>query len=252
MTKLNGMTILITRPEGQSASLIERLQKQGATPISFPTMTIETVPTEPTHYQQQPYDWIVFTSANAVRQCFSQLTDYAAFLSEASLVAVGPATANALRDYTSAPVIIPEVEYSSAGLLALPEFADLTGQQCLVVTGVGGKGLLAEVLPKRGASLTQLICYRRLCPTVAPTALLEYWQQHGIDVIVTTSSEGLANLYTILGDTGKELLENTSLLVISKAMVAKAKQLGYKRCPIVAKNASDDCVIDTLCKEFHP
>ena len=102
---LAGRTVLITRARAQSAQTTARLESLGASVIYCPTIEIAP-PTSWTALdasikELEEYDWIVFTSANAVEFFFSRLwqirDDGARTLGNLVCCAIGPATAEALE-----------------------------------------------------------------------------------------------------------------------------------------------------------
>jgi uroporphyrinogen-III synthase len=67
-----------------------------------------------------------------------------------------------------------------------------------------------------------------------------------IDIVLVNSVESLQNLTEMLGSAGKSLLLSTPLLVVSERLAAIASQLGFKKPPLVANNATDAAVLDAL------
>ena len=100
---LTGRRIVVTRAQRQSGSLRELLEQRGAEVLLLPT--IETIPPDSLAPLDQAlkgatgYQWLVVTSANAVRVIGERLA--AAELSSSALrhlkiAAVGPSTTDAL------------------------------------------------------------------------------------------------------------------------------------------------------------
>src|SRR3989442_5454681 len=110
---LQGKTVLITRARGQSSQITARLESLGASVIHCPT--IEIVP--PTSWTRldasidklEKYDWIAFTSANAVEFFIRRLRDRRKDGTEAirqlACCAIGPATAEALESAGVGPPV---------------------------------------------------------------------------------------------------------------------------------------------------
>ena len=74
---LQGRTVVVTRARSQAAELADLLEARGATVLEFPTIRIDPVedwgPVDRAVRDMASYDWIVFTSANAVRAFFGRL-----------------------------------------------------------------------------------------------------------------------------------------------------------------------------------
>src|SRR5690606_4100016 len=100
MTPSDQLRILVTRPAIQAEQLCDALRSAGAIPVLLPLINI--VP----HLESKRseawnkiavYDWIVFSSANGVAYCWSQLITQQqdALRSHPKIAVVGPATAEA-------------------------------------------------------------------------------------------------------------------------------------------------------------
>jgi uroporphyrinogen III methyltransferase/synthase len=101
---LFGQTVVVTRARQQASSLAERLTELGADVIECPTIRIlpsdDFGPLDAALARIRSFDWIVFTSANAVEAVMGRLaarTLDARALAGVHLAAIGPATADALR-----------------------------------------------------------------------------------------------------------------------------------------------------------
>ena len=99
---LFGKRILVTRPREQAAELVERLEMMGAQAIEAPMIRIappdDFGPLDEACARAQSYDWIVFSSANAVDAFLERLLtahDIRA-LAGVKLAVVGPAAAERL------------------------------------------------------------------------------------------------------------------------------------------------------------
>lgn len=245
MHELAGKCILITRPQKQAEVLADAMSHYGAKCIIFPSIEIQARQSSVDfiHISQQleMFDLAIFISPNAVD---FGLANIASCPSSLRVAAIGAGTAKALtmRDW---PVhLLPASPYNSESLLADPDLAMMNGQRVVIFCGEGGRDLLANTLQERGASVSKAVAYGRICPNTDPALLLKFWDE--MDVVVTTSNEGLQNLYKILREEGVKHLNRTQLLVISQGMLQTAKDLGYPRDPIVAENATGEGIIQAL------
>src|SRR5262249_12608 len=121
---LFGKRVLVTRPREQATDLVRRLEILGAVPSVLPAVAIEPLadwsevdaPLE----RLREYDWLVFTSVNGVRAFFGRLRatgrDLRA-LGDIKLAAIGPGTAEALREFHLEADLVP-AEYRSESLAA--------------------------------------------------------------------------------------------------------------------------------------
>ena len=93
---LFGRRVVVTRARAQASSLVEKLRALGAETVELPT--IEIVGHDLTGLDLAPYDWVVFTSVNAVERVFAAIRDARAF-GASNVAAVGPGTAAALAGH---------------------------------------------------------------------------------------------------------------------------------------------------------
>src|SRR5262249_13545591 len=142
------------------------------------------------------YDYAVFVSANAVEY---GVGDAAAWSPKLIAFAPGPGTAAALAAVGVTNVRLPTTTMDSEGLLALPEFQTATGKRIVIFRGGGGREMLGETLASRGAAVDHVDCYRRAKPESGAAGLEEALREGRVDAVTLTSSEGLDNLWDILG-----------------------------------------------------
>ncbi|MBS0393795.1 MAG: uroporphyrinogen-III synthase [Proteobacteria bacterium] len=249
MAALEGLGVLVTRPEPQAGPLARRLATEGARVYRLPA--IELLPREDRAGLRAalgPIDrfhWIVFVSANAVR--------FGAALLEGrrdlKLAAVGPATAAALNHAGYRVALVPQGGFDSEHLLASPEFRHVQGQRVLIVRGDTGRELLADELTARGAEVAYAEVYERRCARPVPGAVAAIeaeWGQGAVDVVTATSGELLRCLYEILSPAGRALLARAALLVGGPRIGAVARQIGITGPLIVASRPDDDGLVDAL------
>ncbi len=251
---LRGLTVVVTRPARQSIRLTRQLAAAGAEVLRFPAVEIAP-PVAPEveramlHAAWQDADYAVFVSANAVRHAVSLLGGRRLPQGGPRLVCVGPATARALRRAGRAPDVQPRAGYTSEALLAEPAFAgDLSGSQVLVVRGDGGRELLSTTLRERGARVTRVSVYRRLCPRYEAADIEAVWLRPQPPDVVTVTSPGIVDNLLLLLDSGpaRERLLASQLVVVSPRMVQKLAEAGFYRAPLIAENATDEALVECI------
>nr|BFE85597.1 hypothetical protein GCM10020093_081980 [Planobispora longispora] len=124
---LFGWRVLVPRTKEQSAGLVEQLRSYGAVPEEVPTISVEP-PRTPQQMDRAikglvtgRYEWVAFTSANAVKAVREKFEEYgldARAFAGLKVAAVGEATARALVEFGVKPDLVPTGEQSSEGLLA--------------------------------------------------------------------------------------------------------------------------------------
>ncbi|MET0004496.1 MAG: uroporphyrinogen III synthase [gamma proteobacterium symbiont of Ctena orbiculata] len=240
---LKGRGILVTRAAHQADGLVERIQTGQGRAIRFPALEILACeqPGPVRDLLQRSWDVIIFVSPNAV---FHALKLLAGNRLQATLGAVGEATAAALRQSGYSIDLLPADRYDSEGLLMLAPLQEMTGQKVLIVRGEGGRALLGEGLQARGAEVGYAEVYRRVRPAVDPYPLLAQWQEQ-VDLVTVTSIEVMENLIALVGDSGWPLLQHTPLLVISERMLRHAESRGFQTV-LLAAGANDDAIMSAI------
>lgn len=249
MLPLDGLGVLVTRPEPQAGPLARRLAEAGARVYRLPA--VELRPRGDRAAQRAAlgpldrFNWIVFVSANAVRYGVAFLEERR----DLKLAAVGPATAAALNHAGFRVALVPSGRYDSESLLATAEFSHVAGQRILIVRGGGGREFLAEQLRARGAEVAYAEVYERRRAEPVPGvigAVEAEWAGGAIQIVTATSPELLRSLYEMLSPAGRELLARTALLAGGTRIAATAREIGLGGALVVALEPDDDGLMDAL------
>jgi len=194
-------TIAVTRPTGQAKKLTALLQNTGASVTSFPLIEIAPLPELETVAQQfttlAQQDWLIFISSNAVQHGMAAIKQSwkTAWPEKLKFAAIGPTTAETLREHGVNEVLIPASRFDSEALLSMPALQNMHNQHVMIVRGVGGRELLANTLTARGASVRFAECYQRINPQVSVDAVYDPSSKKVLcDAMVITSSEAMRNL----------------------------------------------------------
>lgn len=225
--------IVVTRPAGQATHLAAALVELGAQPVLFPVLAIEPVaditPILDAAIRLDTYDWAVFVSPNAVEKALSVILAERGWPAAVRVATVGKSSEDALARYGIRDVVAPQARFDSEALLALPEFADVAGQRVVIFRGDGGRDLFGDTLKVRGATVDYVTCYRRVKPALDPAPLLRLWQDGRLDAMTVTSSEGLRNLWEMVGKLGQSWLKKTPTFVPHARIAEQARALGLDR-----------------------
>lgn len=234
---LAGCGVAVTRPAHQADGLCRALEAAGATTLRFPTLAIDAL--APPTTAAAAYDWIVYTSRNAVENAGALRA------ARGRIAAIGPATAAALaRAGLRADAVAPGD--GSESLLALLEPGLAAGQRALLVTGRDGRALLPDALRARGLALTVAEVYARRRPSSDPAPLLAAAARGALHAITVSSNAALENLHALLDADAQPVLARAQLVVASERAVRLARELGIVRAPLVANDASDDALVAAL------
>lgn len=239
---LAGLSVLVTRPQDQQASMVESLSSAGAAALSLPCLQINPV-NNPVAAQTQlqqtdTADVVVFTSTNAVHHAH-KLVGMPWFDPLPLILATGPATAEQLLRYKMPVAELPQKPYNSEALLNLPTLRQKSLQKVAIVKGEGGREHLAQSLSKQGISVDLISVYKRSRPNYSRSTIDSLFLNSPPDIVTITSNEALKNLVTIAGTTHQTLLLNLPLIVNSERCATLAKQLGFQSQVIVAPLPGD-------------
>lgn len=247
--RLNGLGVLVTRPEPQADGLCRLIEQHGGKPIRCPTLHIRP-PHDPAAAQAAldhlaTADLAIFTSVNAVAGILPWLQSHGGWPARLELAAIGQATARALRQHGATTILQPAAGFTSEALLELPRCQQVADQRIVLVCGEGGRTLLVDTLRARGVHLIRAEVYRRERPTLDAAALQAGWARGEIGAVTATSGESLMNLFALLDADGQDYLRASPLIVVSARIQQLAATLGCRRLHC-ARDASDAAILAAL------
>jgi uroporphyrinogen-III synthase len=246
---LNGRRILVTRPAHQAENLCRLISEQNDIAVRFPTLAIvevdNLVTVKQTLAHLEAFDWLIFISSNAVNFALKANDGKIARLKTRQIAAIGKATADALNLAGLSVSALPERNYNSEALLALPIMHAVDGQKILIIRGESGREVLANTLHARGADVCYLNVYKRIIPNSNSNAVSDLLEQRQLDVITATSSEILQNLLTMLDAKHHSQLFDLLLIVVSDRIKQVANEMGFKRVA-VARSPSDEAILEII------
>ena len=234
---LFGKRVLVTRPREQAAELVDLLTALGAESIEAPMIRMAP-PDDPDPLLRaaaspEDFDWIIFTSANAVEAFMTALLDGERdirALKGPRLCTSGTATAERLATYGIKVDLIPREFRADAVVASLLALGPMEGVRVLLPRADIGREVIGEQLREAGALVTEVTAYR---------TILEDAQREGdpdiygmllegrIDVATFTSPSAIRNFAKIHGaDQVADLLKNTVVATIGPVTADAARQLG--------------------------
>lgn len=233
---LFGWRVLVPRTKEQAAGLSEQLRYYGAVPVEVPTISVEP-PRTPQQMERAihglvsgRYEWVAFTSANAVRAVCEKFEHYgldARSFAGLKVAAIGDATAAALRAFGVNPDLVPTGEQSSKGLLEVwPEFdesVDPINRVFLPRADIATETLVAGLV-ELGWEVDDITAYRTVRAAPPAAHIREAIKTGGFDAVLFTSSSTVRNLIGIAGKPHA----STVIACIGPATAATAEEHGLK------------------------
>ncbi|MGV0787989.1 bifunctional uroporphyrinogen-III C-methyltransferase/uroporphyrinogen-III synthase [Mycolicibacterium sp. XJ2] len=208
---LYGWTVLVPRTKDQAGEMSEKLVGHGALPIEVPTIAVEP-PRSPAQMERAVkglvdgrFQWVVFTSTNAVRAVWEKFNEFgldARAFSGVRIACVGQATADRVRAFGINPELVPAGEQSSLGLLdEFPPYDDVFDpvNRVLLPRADIATETLAEGLRERGWEIEDVTAYRTVRAAPPPAHTREMIKTGGFDAVCFTSSSTVRNLVGIAG-----------------------------------------------------
>jgi uroporphyrinogen-III synthase len=198
---LDDQRIVVTRAAHQSAELTRLLAERGAQVLHCPVIAIgppsDPEPLRAAAAQPDSYDWIVFTSANAVR-AFTAEIPAGPRACRALIAAVGSATAKAAEAAGFVVTLVPE-EYISDALVDAFRLEDLRGRRVLIPSAAVARDLVPGELRKLGAEVIVVEAYRNVIPPDTAERVAQIFQAPYPDWITFASPSAAQHLVQLAG-----------------------------------------------------
>jgi uroporphyrinogen III methyltransferase/synthase len=198
---LFGKRVIVTRAREQASGLVERLHELGAATVELPVIEIGEPADGGAALREAArrvgdYDWVAFTSANAVTRFFAALGDGGSdtrALAGARVAAIGPGTADALAAAGVRADLVPERFVAESLLAAFPPGPG----RVLLPRAAVARDALPAGLTERGWSVDVVEAYRTVVGRPAVEALGAAAAAHAVTF---TSSSTVTNYLAVAGD----------------------------------------------------
>jgi len=233
---LYGQRIALTREPSQAGVLQARLQELGAEVVLCPVLHFvepdDHGPLQTALSELESYDWVLFTSPNGVRTFFQalQASGDARRLGSAQIAAIGPGTAQALRQQGLRADVIPARSLAEGMLEALLAFP-MEGRRVLLPRAQEAREVLPEGLRARGAQVEVAPCYKTVMPHPPP-------QLQQVDRVVLMSSSAARHFRQLCSG-------DPECVCIGPITAATARELGFSRI-VEALHYDQDGVVEAL------
>jgi uroporphyrinogen III methyltransferase / synthase len=254
---LYGWRVLVPRTKDQAGAMSERLRVHGAIPEEVPTIAVEP-PRSPAQMERAVkglvdgrYQWVVFTSVNAVKAVWEKFAEFgldARAFSGVKIACVGTATAAKVREFGINPELVPDssegIDMSSDGLLDIfPPHDDILDpvDRVLLPRADIATETLAAGLRDRGWEIDDVTAYRTVRAAPPPAPIREAIKTGGFDAVCFTSSSTVRNLVGIAGKPHTRTL----VACIGPKTAETAKEFGL-RVDVQPELAQVPALVDAL------
>ncbi len=200
---LHGRRVVVTRARAQASGMARTLAALGAEVIELPAIRIEprieSGEVRRAVDEIHTYALVCLTSPNGVRLLFDALAAAgrdARALANATVAAIGPGTAGALRERGVIADIVPERSIAEALVEALAE-VDVFERPVLVARAAEARDVLPDALRERGARVDVVALYETVAEDPDPAAIEAAL---AADYVTFTSSSTVRNLLGAVGD----------------------------------------------------
>jgi uroporphyrinogen III methyltransferase/synthase len=199
---LFGQRVVVTRSREQAGQLASRLQEQGAEVLMVPTIKLEA-PTRrqdlvDTLLELNAYDWLVFTSPNGVTKFFEYFFKHfhdMRDLGGARIAAVGPATANKLKELHLQVDLMPDEALAAEVAKAFAKFESIENLKiCLLRAEVANREL-PDALEALGAIVDDVPCYQTVPETEDATGAAASLLDQGAAWVAFTSGSTVRHFH---------------------------------------------------------
>ncbi|MEY2537458.1 MAG: uroporphyrinogen methyltransferase / synthase [Verrucomicrobiota bacterium] len=201
---LSGKRIVVTRTRKQAGALTSKLRALGADVLELPTIRIEP-PTDLRAFAElvrdsHGYDWVVFTSPNGVNaffEIFFKLYDDAREIGGVKIAAIGPATAQRVRDFHLHVDLQPDDFVAEAIVREFQKQGGVENLRILIARAEKARDVLAKELSVLGAIVDEGLAYRTVPETRDITGARRRFLEEGADLITFTSSSTVENFLAL-------------------------------------------------------
>lgn len=204
---LAGRRVLLLRQGEKAEAAAARLERTGATVLRAALTELADPPTwDPVDRALSrigEFDWIVLTSAEAVRRFVGRLFARGGDVREmrAEMAVVGPETARELGRFGLRAALMPEASYSQRGLAAAFARVPVAGRRILLPGGQLNRPDLADSLAARGAEVESLVVYVNR-PLGLPPAIGLQLREGKVDAVLFTAPSSVDYLMAQMAQGG--------------------------------------------------
>lgn len=224
MSQLAGKRVVVTRAAHQAEELAKPLRALGADIILLPVLSIvppeDLKPLQMAARRVDSYDWIVFSSANAVAAFAGQLPSLR-LPPNVKMAVVGSATRDAVERMGWKVDVVPDKFVAEDLVAALAPFS-LDGKRVLIPSAAVTRDVISPALMKLGATVEMVAAYRNVAPSdLSKNARRVFSAKPKPDWITFTSSSAVDNLIEAVGSAALESVRIASIGPITSLTIRR-------------------------------
>ena len=253
---LAGKRVVITRAIRQSSELFERLTALGAIALALPLVCFappeDFTALDGALGRLRSFDWVLFTSANAVRAVASRAEALNLAVERAAkqpqIAAVGPATTEAA---SSAGFSVTHTAKTHLGVALAQELGDrLRDKSVFLPRSDRANPDLPAALRKLGASVTEVVAYRTLPPTDTDKNTVAMMINQQSQAVILFSPSAVHTLVDLLGRDSLAAIQNrVALAAVGPVTAATLREAGVHQI-VIASDTTSAAVVEALQSHF--
>lgn len=253
---LVGKRIVITRSAAQSEAIGTELSARGAIPVMLPLVAFadpkDFAPLDAAIAQIEQFDWIIFTSVQAVRAVMKRSNELRKPLirtgSKVQVASVGPVTAEAARQAGFPVEYMAETHTGAA--LAKELGKRLEGKRIFLPRSDRANPDLPPALERYGAKVTAVVAYRTLRPTEIDQRNLKNIAEGEADAVLFFSPSAVQHFIELLGaEQLRAMQDKLSITAVGSVTANALREAGVSHA-VVAADTTAAAVIEALEKHF--
>lgn len=267
-TPLKGRVVAITRPAGQAEEAGELIRAKGGIAYYIPAIEIKGLSNpEPVkkliaELSAGAVDYVILMSTNGVKYLFSaadeikQTRQLHEGLQGAFVIAVGPKTAEAMKQYNVRVDMVPP-KYSSEGLLEALQDKDIKGKVIRIPRTSNASPTLSEQLRVRGADVAEIYVYESGLPVDEALKAKFYDDLIGgrINSVLFGSGLSAKNIFKMLTERAsmeqlrKVFAEKVTVVAIGPTTAEALRELNVK-VDVIPADYLFDAALDALAAHW--
>ncbi|HEX2641964.1 MAG TPA: uroporphyrinogen-III synthase [Thermoanaerobaculia bacterium] len=240
---LAGLRVVVTRAEHQAGGLAAAFEAAGARVEILPLLEIvppaDRRPLERAAAEIALYDWLVFTSANAV-ESFLPLVG-GALPPRVQVAVVGPATAAALRARGIEPALAA-TRSDAEGLVADLGPLVAGGRRVLLPQASDARPTLLEGLRQAGAEVVAIVAYDKRLPPEAPARARELFGDSPLGWVTFTSPRIVRHFVDLFGEDWERRRPELRAAAVGPVTSAELRRQGVAPAAEAARPGDEEMV----------